>query len=77
MSLQLALPPVATRNGLACLLLESLIFTHRLGGRAGFVLQERISLVAEELQEFRVHLWVFLFAVSTGRVAKYAANCSI
>lgn len=33
LSLQLALPPVATRNGLACLLLESLIFTHRLGGR--------------------------------------------
>ena len=30
MSLQLASPPVATRNGLACLLLESFIFTDRL-----------------------------------------------
>src|ERR1019366_1109236 len=29
-SLQLASPPVATRNGLACLLLESAILTHRL-----------------------------------------------
>ncbi len=34
LSLQLALPPVATRNGLACLLLESFIFAHRLAGRA-------------------------------------------
>src|ERR1017187_7193111 len=34
-SLQLASPPVATRNGLACLLLESAILTHRLCYRPG------------------------------------------
>src|ERR1035441_1423919 len=36
-SLQLASPPVATRNGLACLLLESAILTHRLCYRPSYI----------------------------------------